>query len=54
MSYVSLTIPVAAQFKAQVYVRSPVEIGRSSTAEGKDVLYVVSVVCCKVEVSVTS
>jgi hypothetical protein len=44
-------IPVAARSKAQVYGRSVPGIAGSNFAGGLGCLSVVSVVCCKVEVS---
>ena len=55
VSYVCLLpVPVAARSKAWVYGRSPAEIVGSNSTGGMDVLSVVSVVCCQVEVSATS
>jgi hypothetical protein len=47
-------VPVAARSKAWVCGRSPAEIVGSNTTGGMDVLSVVSVVCCQIEVSATS
>jgi hypothetical protein len=44
---------VAARSKAWVYGRSLTGIVGSNPTEGKDVLSLVSVVCCQVEVSAT-
>jgi len=44
---------VVVRSKAQVYDRSPAEIVGSNLTGGMDVLSVVSVVCCQVEVTVT-
>ena len=46
-------VPVAARSKASVCGRSAPEIVGSKPTGGMDVLSVVSVVCCQVEVSVT-
>jgi hypothetical protein len=46
-------IPVAAWSKAQFFGRSPAEIVVSNPTGGMDVLSVVSVLCCQVEVSAT-
>ena len=44
-------VTVAARSKAYVCGRSPAEIVGSNITGGTDVLLVVSVVCCQVEVS---
>ena len=47
-------VPMAARSKTSVYDLSSVETVGSNPAGGMDVLSVVSVVCCQVEVSATS
>ena len=47
-------VPAAARSEVYVYGRSPAEIVGSNPTGGVDVLSVVSVVCCQVEVSATS
>jgi len=49
-----LPVPVAARSKAQVCGRSPSEIVVSNPTGGMDVCLLLSVVCCQLEVSVTS
>ena len=46
-------VPVAVRSKAWVFGRSPAENVGSNPTEGTDVLFVMSVVCCQVEVSAT-
>jgi hypothetical protein len=48
-----LPIPVVARSKAWVYGHSLAGIAGSNPTGGMDVLSVVSVVCCQVEVSAT-
>ena len=47
-------VPVAARSKASVCRQSPAEMVGSNPTGGHGCLSVVSVVCCKVEVSATS
>jgi hypothetical protein len=54
MIFSNKPIPVAAGSKAWVCGRSLAGIAGSNPAGGMDVLSVVSVVCCQVEVSATS
>jgi hypothetical protein len=49
-----MAVPVVARSKAWVFGRSSAEIVGSYLTGGMDVLSVVSVVCCQVEVSATS
>jgi hypothetical protein len=49
-----LPVPQAARSKAQVCGRSPAEYLVSNLTGGMDVLSVVSVVCCQVDVSAVS
>ena len=49
----TLQVPAAARSKAYVFGRSSAEIAGSNPTGGMDVLSVVSVVCCQVEVSAT-
>jgi hypothetical protein len=48
-----LPVTVAARSEAYVYGRLPAENVGSNSTGGMDVLSVVSVVCCQVEVSAT-
>jgi hypothetical protein len=52
--YKQMPVPVAARSKAWVCSRSLTGIAGSNPTGGMDVLSDVSVVCCQVEVSVTS
>jgi hypothetical protein len=49
-----MPVPVTARSKAYVCGRSPAEIVGSNLTGGMDVLSVVIVVCCQVEVCATS
>ena len=49
-----LPVPVAARSEGKACGRSPAEIVGSNPTGGIECLYVVSVVCCQVQVSATS